>query len=327
MRRSSGAIAILLLLLAGCSAASSDLAEGTATSPDLRLPPYMGLGDVNGDLTVTRSPRLEPFSDIVGMGWRRGALKEPLIEGPTQDGNPVWRPDGSVLVFSRERDDQTDILAVVEGRVVPLTRTPHVSEWPTAWAPDGNRLLFMRGDGADTRKPRDLFILDIAGGTKQRLTSTGTAGLGEWSPTGDLIAYSDKDEVYGYDIFTVRPDGTGTAQLPAAPADEVSPDFSPDGRRIVYARARNSGLSPNELWMMDVDGSHQKRLHAAGKYDVLLSPAWSPDGRWIAFTRDSSRYLEQVYFLRVGDPSSVKRIRSDSWAYGSIDWRPLVRDR
>jgi TolB protein len=70
---------------------------------------------------------------------------------------------------------------------------------------------------------------------------------------------------------------------------DSNPVWSPDGRRIVFE-------SNWQLWVMNADGSAQRRLTRNGARN--LAPAWSPDGRRIAFER------------RIG------RVQSTSWCSG-----------
>jgi Tol biopolymer transport system component len=76
------------------------------------------------------------------------------------------------------------------------------------------------------------------------------------------------------DVWAIDADGTDLIRLTDSPGFDFDPSWSPDGSRIAF-RSERSG--DPEIWVMNADGSDQRRL-AAG-----LSPAWSPDGSKIAY--------------------------------------------
>jgi Tol biopolymer transport system component len=77
-------------------------------------------------------------------------------------------------------------------------------------------------------------------------------------------------------LIRVRVNGTGLRQITTGAKSAIEPDFSPDGKRIVFARL-GSGV-----FRMNPDGSGLRRLTSGGR-DIY--PVWSPDGKRIAFLR------------------------------------------
>jgi Tol biopolymer transport system component len=91
---------------------------------------------------------------------------------------------------------------------------------------------------------------------------------------GDLSAHSQ--------VFTIKPDGSGLKQLTHVAADQgaASPDWSPDGERIVY-ESNESGAF--HIWVMNANGSGQTQLTTQGGFEDF-QPSWSPNGNKILFS-------------------------------------------
>ena len=91
------------------------------------------------------------------------------------------------------------------------------------------------------------------------------------------------------EVAIVRTDGTDlTAPLhDLAGGNQMNPDWSPDGRRIVFAM--NDGRR-DDLWVADADGTDARMLlDCRGRCRWLDDPDWSPDGRRIVYSRTIER--------------------------------------
>jgi Tol biopolymer transport system component len=101
-----------------------------------------------------------------------------------------------------------------------------------------------------------------------------------------------------FDLLAIDPDGTDLVNLTAGPDHEWDPAISPDGTGIAFSR-RLAGLNSSDIWVMDADGTRQRRLirEAGGPYD--RDPAWSPDGQRIAWTRSTGGpQTSQIWVMR-----------------------------
>ena len=110
---------------------------------------------------------------------------------------------------------------------------------------------------------------------------------------GRLLAFSSDRGPQGDSNIWVRPLDSGEAlQLTHHPAADISPDFSPDGSRIVFRSWRDGG----GIYVIPVLGGQERRI-AAGGY----APRFSPDGKWVAYAQDGI----QVVPASGGDPQRV----------------------
>lgn len=127
-----------------------------------------------------------------------------------------------------------------------------------AWSPDGNAIVFARGDG--TR--RQLRILELTTGITTCLTLMETNDRHpDWSPTGDHIVFSSERNGLAQ-IYTIE---LGHGQVHLVRADEMAqmfPVFSPDGSQIAYVmEEKDAENNIRTLRVMDKDGSHDRILH------------------------------------------------------------------
>lgn len=158
--------------------------------------------------------------------------------------------------------------------------------------------------------------------------------------------FLDAEQTWGA-VFTIDPDGTRERQVTYPPKGFVdrNPDVSPDGRQIVFER---EGPDVDDVYRVDVDGSNLTLLtprapaHGCRPPDPVCSgsPAWSPDGRRIAFRRASGPDTDGLagvvgIYIMNADGSRLRRVTQhsipgraeDSDPQWSPDGRQLVFER
>lgn len=123
------------------------------------------------------------------------------------------------------------------------------------------------------------------------------------------------------DLFAVDASGR-ERRLTAARGDDVNPDWSPDGRSLVFVSARWDSLAQPDLVVMDLARDRIRRLTltAEGEYQ----PRWSPDGTRIAFLADAPlRTGQQACTIRVDGTNRRCWLlpRRSSWTLGA--WRGI----
>jgi len=204
----------------------------------------------------------------------------------------------------------------------PLTHTPEADETRPQWSPDGRSIAFLADrDGADA--PKQVWLLPAFGGEARRLTDfPGGVEDYAWAPDGRRLAviawdperpagapkphvpppivterYQFKEDMTGYlgarrkHLYVVDV-ASGRAELLTPGAhDEQLPVWSPDGRTIAYVTKR--GADPDrhtnfDLYLIEPRaGAPERQLTRFEGADLdpywETRPAWSPDGRRIAY--------------------------------------------
>lgn len=191
-----------------------------------------------------------------------------------------------------------------------------------AVSPDGRRIAFSRGG--------ELFLIDAGGARVRRLTDGGPAGSSDVEPSfvpgGRRILFVrlGDETVAGTnqgDVFSVGVDGGGPRRVTGGRSADRSPVSSPNGRQIVFARepfSRGQGGDPewgfSHVYSVRPDGSRLRDLtpripartpRIERKFSAT-DPAFSPNGRVVAFTVTGDGSVENVFTMR----PDGRRVRS-----------------
>ncbi len=125
----------------------------------------------------------------------------------------------------------------------------------------------------------------------------------------------DSDRTGNLDIFTMNSDGSQVVNLTNSPTDEERAGYSPDGRKIAFARTVNNNT---DLYVMNADGSGVVRLTTDPAVDH--APQWSPDGQKIAFRSD--RDGNSNVYVMDSDGSDQTRLTNNPADDNGPDWSP-----
>jgi dipeptidyl aminopeptidase/acylaminoacyl peptidase len=279
-------------------AASALWAQAAAARP-------LVIDDVN-NLKAVSNPALDPsgnwvayevssvdvkadknFSHLWMTSWDGRRTVQLTNREKESEGTPRWSPDGRYVAFISSRSDKHDndqlwLLDRTGGEAQPLTKLDG-SVVDYAWSPDGRRIALLVLDPdpdadkddskADDKPPPKPIVID------------------RFQFKRDIDGYlrGRRQRLMVMDLETRKP-----RRLTTGDNDEYLPAWSPDGRRIAFVsnRDKDPDRSYNyDLWVVaaDAEGQSPTRLTTfAGSDndpDYSSYPAWSPDGRSIAYVQ------------------------------------------
>jgi Tol biopolymer transport system component/DNA-binding winged helix-turn-helix (wHTH) protein len=189
-------------------------------------------------------------------------------------------------------------------KLTPLTSLVGREVAPTL-EPAGDRLLFAWNGAPDAAGRFDLYSRSIDSERLFRITHDSALAMrAAWAPGAPQIALTRQTD-HDSGVFLASPQG-GAERLLAA-ANFLNESFmqlawSPDRQRIAYAAVEPDGWS--HIDVVDVTGSNKHSLARPSGCADAGAPAFSSDGRWLAFVCTTSVALYSVYVTDLADNST-----------------------
>ncbi|HLV95795.1 MAG TPA: S9 family peptidase [Candidatus Acidoferrales bacterium] len=255
-------------------------------------------------VVTTASLKDDKNEDRIWMISSDGGQAIPLTSKDESSSHPRWSPDRKYLAFVSARGDdgkkQVWLLNRQGGEAQQLTDTiQDVDDF--VWSPTGDRLVLVlqdptpdeveaaqhKDDQNDADKPKP----------KPRPWVIDRLHFKE-----DEIGYLDRRRMHLY-VFSVT--DHKVTQITSGDYDDTAPVWSPDGRSIAFVSNRSDHPDRNfndDIWVVAAantnEGKNLVRITTNPGTDG--APAWSPDGKWIAFTSQLDPKLFQYATFQLG---------------------------
>jgi dipeptidyl aminopeptidase/acylaminoacyl peptidase len=282
-------------------------AQESASKPASAAPPIAPRVITIDDYFQIRDvaqPEMSPDGQWVAYAVRTRMLKEdkneqrlwmvsthggdpvPMTAEGVSSSHPRWSPDGKYLAFLSSRNagkSQVWLLNRLGGEAVRLTETVQgVNDFE--WSPDSTRLVLILQDP----KPEDAEAAKEKDKDKPapKPKTPPPIVIDRLQFKQDTVGYLDRrrDHLYVFDVASKK-----TTQVTSGDFDDNEPAWSPDGKSLAFTSNRSTPDPDRnyntDIWVVAADnddkGTHLTQVTTNLGAD--RSPAWSPDGKWIAF--------------------------------------------
>jgi Tol biopolymer transport system component len=278
-------------------------------------------------LLVTGSQTPDQPNQLLRLAVNTGEVKAlASAHGGTAEGYslPALSPDGRTVAILRRRGSSSSSVELISLSASyefessrPLESAGN-NVGSVDWTADGRDLIFS----LTSNNPLPLYRISIAGGEPQSLSWSGANASGpELSAGGERLAFvrTFRDtNIWQVSLDKLHTGETALRPLASSSFRDVFPQYSPDGKRLVFYSNREGSF---QIWTSDLDGSRAAAVTAMNRDAVTGTPRWSPDGRWISFDSSATgRYQVYVISADGGPPRALTSSDSDNFtAAWSLD--------
>src|SRR5688572_30131170 len=254
---------------------------------------------------------------------------------------PAWSPDGSRIVFESTRDgpDADIFIMNADGTEVLQLTDNGAGESTPSFTPDGAFIVYTSESDGNP----EVFRMRVDGSDKRNLTRhPGADGHPRAAADGGRIYFNSNrtsdpasfargtmERDQNHEVFSMTLEGGDVRQVTDLPDWDTYPVPSPDGTQLLWRRITPTGGKSesgrnSEVFWMDLRSGEQRNLTANQAFDGW--PAWSPDGRRIAFASNRANAAFEAFDIYVAerDGSNPTRVTFGDGVEGRGSWTKPV---
>lgn len=258
---------------------------------------------MTGDQFVFMSNAGEGNYDLY-LGTLQSNAVQRLTSDPQKDGQANWSPTGGPVVFVSGRNGGAHLflMDVASLRTERISRDDKSCLYPR-WSPDGKRIAATCG----ANENHDIVVIDGLPPMAAAAAVTTAQGARANAPAKSPAVNSSGEAA-------VKPPAEHS--LSTWQYDDLSPSWSPDGKRIAFYSNYNAEGDPKiwSLLVVEADGgSPTEGEQLAARVvaynvipDVSLGPAWLPDSKHIAYVRSDKQDYSPIYVVDVNTRENAR---------------------
>jgi Tol biopolymer transport system component/DNA-binding winged helix-turn-helix (wHTH) protein len=209
-----------------------------------------------------------------------------------------------------------------QGGVVVSRREWWTTDFKFAWAPSGNAIYFER----TSRAARNIWRMSVdpqtlrAGAIERLTTGPGLDTEFSLSPDGKKLAFTGESRrtrawLFPFDAIQGRVSGSGHA-VTSPGMDAWDPSLSPDGKKLAFSGDRGANLELRETSLSD---GREVPIVADDFYSRYY-PQWSPDGAYLAYTREEPSGEGQLMMWSSQSRTEEPLTTSSRMSGDACDW-------
>jgi serine/threonine-protein kinase len=295
-------------------------------------PPIAPASDLRGRLLYVSDRDGDYEIYLKSLGTNRPDDKLTNNDG-INDWFPDWSADGNWIIFTSNRaggDSNHDLYTMRgdgSGQNI-YVNTPAWDEYGN-WEPGSDRVVFSSTGETNGVFNSELFRRNSDGSLTRLTFNQGDDRNPDWDSGGEIFYASNAEG--NWEIYVLpaaaEPGAVPPRNLTNHPAVDEDPAISPDGSRIVFVRKEvdtngNGQVGDGDvgnIYVMNRDGSGARAITTT---NLDSSPAWSPDGQWIVFTRalDLTENYGNLYAVRLSDNSLIPITTEEASANWGAAW-------